>query len=930
MAVNRSWEEIRSASARFVANWRDAEGYERGQAQEFVRELFECFGIPPARITAFEHRVAKLEGGRGFIDAFIPGLVIVEMKSRGKDLDAAEAQAFQYIETLPESSLPQYLVVSDFGCIRVVNAATGERVEEFALEDLPAHVTALGFLAGYAQTDYTFEEQEAASVAAARLMASLYEALDTSGYSEEYASRFMVRLLYCVYADDAGLFLPQGVFERFVLDQTRDDGSDLGPSLSMLFQVLDTPSGNRQKNLPESLRVFPYVNGGLFSGALPMPAMSKEARDRLLEACRFEWSKISPAIFGSLFQAVKSKEARRQLGEHYTTERNILRVINPLFMDELRDRFTASYDSLGKLRNMLKDLASLRFLDPACGCGNFLVIAYREMRELELEILKRLQELDPKRAQMSLDADSMVGVRLEHFAGIELEEWPSTIAATALHLVDHQANLKMEKVLGLAPPSLPLTHAGNIVHANALRADWSHVFEPSADVVVMGNPPFAGHATRSSEQAADLRTVWDRNDIGRLDYVTGWYAKALSYFGRSSGRWAFVSTSSITQGEPVPALFGPVLHAGWRIRFAHRTFAWTSEAPDAAAVHCVIVGFDREKKPATVLFDYPDIKADPTPRPAANINPYLVDAPNLLVDQRRTPLSPLLDGVSFGNMARDGGNLLIGPEEYAEVMADPVAAKYVRRFVGARELIHGTDRWCLWLVDLDPADVSRSPVLRERLEAVRAFRAESKAVSTRGMAATPHLFGQRSQPDVPYLCIPRHVSEDRRYFTAARLPADFIAGDANFKAPDADGFLFAIISSSMFAAWQKGIGGRLESRLRFSNTLTWNNLPLPEVGEELRDRIIAAGHGVLAAREHHPERSLAQHYHPLVMDPKLLKAHDALDAVVDRAFGAKRTCRDNLERQSILFERYAELTAVLVDSVATPKKRKRTKTGAGA
>lgn len=923
MAVHRSWEEIRLAAARFAADWGDAEGYERGQAQEFVRELFGCFGIPSARITAFEQRVARLTGGRGYIDAFIPGLVLVEMKSRGRDLDAAQAQAFEYLETLPERSLPQYVIVSDFGRVRVVNAASGALVDEFALAALPDHVTGLGFLAGYAQTDYTFEEQEAASVEAARLMASLYEALDASGYPEEAASRFMVRLLYCLYADDAGLFLPEGIFGRFVLDHTRDDGSDLGPQLSMLFQVLDTPEDRRQRNLPEPLRAFPYVNGGLFAGPLPMPALSREARDRLLVCSHFEWSQISPAIFGSLFQAVKSKEARRQLGEHYTTERNILKLIGPLFMDELRGRYAAAVDSVARLRRLQEDLGRLRFLDPACGCGNFLVIGYRELRDLELDILKRLQELDPRRAQMSLDAASLVGVRLEHFAGIEIEEWPATIAATALHLVEHQANRQMEKVLGLAPPSLPLIHAGNIKHGNALRTDWSDLFEPSPDVVVMGNPPFAGHATRSLEQADDLRAVWDRDDIGRLDYVTGWYAKAIDYFGTVAGRWSFVSTNSITQGEPVPALFGPVLHAGWRIRFAHRTFAWSSEAPGAAAVHCVIVGFDREPSPAPLLFDYPEIKGEPVPRKAASVNPYLVDAPNLLVDQRRKVLSPVLSEVTFGNMPRDGGNLIVEPDDYSTVAADPVAAKYLRPFVMGRELINGTERWCLWLVNLDPADLPRSPILRERTEAVRAFRAASRAASTRGMAATPHLFGQRSQPEVPYLGIPAVFSQHRSYATVSRLEPYVIAGNKIFTAPDPDGLAFAVLSSSMFITWQKTVGGRLKNDCNFSNTIVWNNFPLPPVPDDLRARIIEAGRGVLAARALHPERSLAEHYNPLGMDSALVKAHDELDAVVDRAFGARRRCADNLERQSILFRRYAELTAGLVPDVAARKARRR-------
>lgn len=499
-------------------------------------------------------------------------------------------------------------------------------------------------------------------------------------------------------------------------------------------------------------------------------------------------------------------------------------------------------------------------------------------------------------------------VQVRNFHGIEIEDWPARIAATALHLVEHQANQEMEARLGQAPELLPLDKVQTIHVGNALRLDWAEKLEPSGDVTIVGNPPFLGHATRSKEQAQELRDVWQRKDIGRLDYVTGWYKKSLDYFaGVSGGRWGFVSTNSITQGEPVPALFEPVFDAGWRIRFAHRTFAWTSEAPGAANVHCTIVGFDREKRPAPRLFDYKDIRSEPEEQVAKQINGYLVDAPNVLLDQRRQVLAPDLGKATFGNMPRDGGSLVVTVEAYDEVSADPVAAKYLRRYLGAKELVRDEDRWCLWLVDLEPSDITKSTILRQRLEAVKGFRAASSAESTRQMAATPHLFGQRSQPDTDYVGIPKVVSERRPFFTVQLLPADVIASDQVFKIADPDGFQFAILSSSMFITWQKTVGGRMKSDIRFSNTLVWNNLPLPKVEDGLREQIVAAGYGVLQARERHPERSLADHYNPLVMDPALLKAHAKLDTLVDRAFGATKTCEDENQRQEILFTRYAEM-----------------------
>lgn len=903
--------DIRSRAGAFVAQWRDAEGYERGEAQSFVRDLLRVFGITRSGAALYEKRARRAStGGQGYIDALISGTALIEMKSAGADLAKAEAQALDYMESLTEHERPDFVITSDFKCFRLLDlAADSAETEllEFSLEELPAHVEDLMFLAGYRRAKFGSAEQETASIKAAQLMAQLYEHLESTGYDEHQASIFLIRTLFCLYADDSGLW-ERDLFSRYIEERTSEDGSDLGAQLSTLYQALNRPEDKRYGRDDDLIMAFPYVNGSVFGEAIDIPYFDRASRELLLQAAYFNWSSISPAIFGSLFQAVKDKKARRELGEHYTTETNILKVIRPLFLDELEERFTKAHAKKRELEKLLDHLGSLSFFDPACGCGNFLIIAYRELRALELRIHERLQQLDPSRTQLSLDAESRVHVKLSQFYGIELEEWPATIARTAMFLVEHQANQAVNLTLGYAVPMLPLADSSRIQVGNALRLDWAQLVAPSPDVYVFGNPPFLGHATRSTEQAQELRDVWERKDIGRLDYVTGWYKKAIDYFGGAAGRWAFVSTNSITQGEPVPALFGPIFKAGWRIRFAHRTFAWASEAPGAAAVHCIIVGFDREKGKAR-LFSYPDLRGEAVEAPAQSINGYLVDGPNVLVEQRRTPLSPGLPDATFGNMPRDGGHLVVEAEDYAEVMADPVAAKYVRQYVGARELVRRQERWCLWLVDLDPADARKSPVLRQRLEAVREFRSASSAASTRAMAATPHLFGQRSQPDVRFICIPSVVSEHRAFMTCAYFEPDVIASNLTFKADDSDGFLFGIISSSMFMAWQKTVGGRLESRIRFSNTLTWNTLPLPAPGPALRQKIITAGQEVLAARALHPERSLAEHYDPLAMAPELLKAHRALDAAVDRAFGAKRTCQSEQERQEVLFARYAEATS---------------------
>jgi hypothetical protein len=927
-----SMNEIRARAAQFTRDWQDEPGDERQQAQSFVRDLLGVYGITQTRAAFYEKRVKRSStGSRGYIDALIPGLALIEMKSAGKDLVAAEQQALDYIDDLPDPEVPRWVITSDFRRFRLLDLhAESEGVQEFALNQMRDRADVLAFLAGYGERTFGSKAQESASIKAAKLMASLYEALEGSGYDDHEASVFLVRTLFALYADDAGVW-DRDLFLEFLETRTATDGSDLGPQLSLLYQVMGREPSRRQSNLDELISRFPYVNGGVFEESVSIPSFDAGMRDRLIAAAMFNWSAISPAIFGSLFQAVKDKTARRELGEHYTTETNIMKVIGPMFLDELRQRFTDGYHDTAKLKKLRADMGLMRFLDPACGCGNFLVVGYRQMRALDLEVLLRIQELSGETARTMFFTEEHLAVRLSSFHGIELEEWPAQIAATALHLVEHQANQAMELALGSAPEPLPLDKIKSIVVGNALRIDWATVVEPSERIHVMGNPPFLGHYTRSSEQADDLRLVWRRSDIGHLDYVTGWYAKAMELFEQPGydGKFAFVSTNSITQGEPVPDLFRPVFDAGWRVQFAHRTFAWTSEAPDAASVHCAIVGFDRRSKSPVALFDYAgNLRGEPVRLPVTQqINGYLIDGPIAFAEARRSPLSPALPAVMFGSMANDGGHFFVGPEEYHQLVADPIVAKYLRPFVGARELIHGTDRWCLWLADADPSDISRSPTIKERVEAVRALRAASNRAATRALADTPHLFGERRHRDVTHLAIPRHVSETRRYWTVQLVGPETIVGDANFMVEDPDGFAFGVISSAAFIAWQRAVGGRIKSDLRFSSTLTWNTLPLPELTDRARAGIIAAGGSVLAARGLHPHRSLADHYNPLAMTPELLRAHRELDSAVDKALGLRGQVTGDARLRG-LFANYTKLTTA--DELAMPKKRPRKATAVSA
>ncbi len=758
---------------------------------------------------------------------------------------------------------------------------------------------------------------------ASRLMANMYAALEkaypstyTAKSRDHQVSVTLARILFLIFGDDTDMWAAD-LFRDFIHNHTAADGSDIGRKLNDLFVHLDTRPAARVTRAAQ-LKEFPYVNGGLFRERVTLPRVNAEFRAAVLDACAVDWSTISPAIFGSMFQSVRDAKTRRELGEHYTSEENILKTINPLFLDELRADFehakTMKREALA-LRKLRDRLGEIRYMDPACGCGNFIIVAYRELRDLELAIMERLQEINSD-GEMLL-ANAGLKVTLDHFYGIELDEWPAKIAETAMFLIDRQCDLKLTQRLGWAPDRLPITLTAHIHTANALHLDWAAVCPPSGDVIVAGNPPFSGRGDRSAAQSADQKVLWAEQYNINLDYVTCWYLKAVEYFADSPGRWAFVSTSSVCQGEPVATLWRPILDAGWRCRFAHRSMQWDSDAPGKAGVHVSIAGFDKAtNSPKPTLWTYPEGgQGIGTPQIAERINPYLVDGPNLLILKRGKPFTLQLPEAAFGSMPNDGGHLLVEVDEYPDVAADPVASKYLRPFMGAKELLHNRQRWCLWMVNLLPADVGRSRILRERIAAVRDHRATSLSPTTSAKMHPPQLFGQVAQPDTSYLAIPAHVSEHRRFYLAARYDAGVICGNANFLIPDPDGFALGVVSSTMFMTWQKTIGGRLESRLRFSKTFTYNTFPLPSVSKRSYEAICAAADRVVAARLLYPGVALADLYRPEATPPVVLEAHRAVDRVVDEALGADTRIDTVQDRQRLLFNLYEEMTVPAVASV---------------
>lgn len=824
---------------------------------------------------------------------------------------------------------------------------------------------------------------------ASNQMAGLFESLAKAGMSEDQISTVMARLLFLLFADDTQMWSESedsNSFERMIRG-THQEGTDLAQRLNELFDLLNKkPSGaSAVADAPEYLSGFKYVNGGMFADAVPLPAemsgaVAKTFRQQLLATSERDWSKVSPAIFGSMFQSVRDAKTRREMGEHYTSEEDVLKTLNLLFLDELRDKLTNAVDKSDeptRLRNLRRELANIRFMDPACGCGNFIIIAYREMRKLELDILVRLRNLgqiDESELGSLVVGTAGVseGVRkrarsieplvtIDNFYGLELDPWPASIARTAMFLVERQMDQKMMEEFGYAPVRLPLAHSAHILEGDALTEidevsgervdrDWSKVLPVTAQdvadgvrVYIAGNPPFVGQAKKGDEQDLGMRLAWGDDYAGYLDFATAWFAKAARYLKTLQeqtealdvkvvpGDFAFVSTNSIVQGQPVPSLFGPLFRDGWRLKFAYRSFPWESEAAGKAAVHCVITGFTRSEVPekrSVRVFDYDwSTRRTVEQEPVHALNAYLVEGPNVLVEKRSKPLSSQLPLTYFGSKPVDGGNLIVEVEDYPVVAADPMAARYLRPFVGAKELVQGLERWCLWLDDASEEEIASSPVLSARVEAVAHMRMQSTKKATQELAQTPHLFGEMRQPLEAYVCIPSVVSEKRPFFTVKHFSPETITSNLAFTAIDPDGFLFALLSSSMLITWQRAIGGQLESRLRFSNTVVWNNLPLPQISEEQRRKVIAAGRKVLAAREAIEERagepvSLADMYASLAsMDPALRAAHDELDSAVDVAFGASRRCSSDEARLKILFERYQELTAA--EEAAKPAKKPR-------
>lgn len=915
------------AASQFAKRW-EGRGYERGESQLFWADLLtNVFGVDNLPdFIRYEEQVASMIDSTNFIDGHIPSTkVLIEQKSIDKDLRAPIKQssgimltpfqqAKQYVANMPRSEHPKWIVTCNFKEFLVydMERPNGEP-EQIFLKDLEKEYYRLKFLVDN-KSDHISKEMEV-SLQAGEIVGRIYEALlkqydDSSPEALRWLNILCVRIVFCLYAEDAGIF-SRDQFHNYLV---RYDAVDMRNALIRLFEVLDTPEDKRSRYLMDDLKAFPYTNGGLFAEPIEIPQFTSELRKVLLDnaSLDFDWSMISPTIFGAVFESTLNPETRRKGGMHYTSIENIHKVIDPLFLNDLRNEFESILEEKVervriKLLNAFQDkLASLVFLDPACGSGNFLTETYLSLRRLENEVIRARHH---GQTFLGFEEVNPIKVSISQFYGIEINDFAVTVATTALWISEAQMLRETEVIIKHDIDFLPLKSYSNITEGNALRIDWKDVVPVERLSYIIGNPPFVGYSLQSKEQKEDILSVFiDVNGkpfktAGKIDYVAGWYYKAAELMQHSNIKGALVSTNSICQGEQVAAIWKPLKELfGIHIDFAYRTFRWDSEASDKAAVHCVIVGFSLCNTKERIIYDgNKEIKAN-------NINGYLIDAPSTFVESRAKPICSVPQ-MNSGGKPVEGGFLILSPEEKAEVeRREPNIAKYIRPFTSGDDFINNKRRYCLWLVNANPTDISHSQEILRRAEQVKEFRLSSVKEATRRCADTPTLFMEVKEPKCDYLLIPATSSEQRRYVPIGYVSKDVIPNNAVQFVPNATLYDFGILTSNVHMAWMRAVCGRLEMRYRYSASVVYNNFPWPSPTEAQKAKIERSAQAILDTRALYPESSLSDLYNEVAMPPELRKAHQANDRAVMEAYGFP-VSRDFTESHCVaeLFKLYQNL-----------------------
>ena len=911
----------RAAAKQFSADWA-GKGYEKGHSQPFWLSLLrDVYGVEhPEQFITFEDQV--ILDHTSFIDGLIPSThVLIEQKSLGKELNkpirqsdgtllSPFQQAKRYAAELPYSQRPRWIVTCNFAEFYVydMERPTGDP-EIIQLKDLEKEYYRLQFLVDTGDTNIKKEME--VSLQAGEIVGVLYDAL-LKQYKDPEAEETLkslnalcVRLVFCLYAEDAGIFGGRNMFHNYLQRHI----SDARRALIDLFQVLDTKPEDRDPYMDDDLAAFPYVNGGLFAQDLVIPRLDQAIVDLILHKAseEFDWSVISPTIFGAVFESTLNPETRRAGGMHYTSIENIHKVIDPLFLDDLRSEWEEIKEipvdktRTARLNAFQAKLAGLTFLDPACGSGNFLTETYLSLRRLENQVIALLQH-----NQVSLGhVTNPIQVSIGQFYGIELNDFAVSVAKTALWIAESQMMKETEDIVRLSLDFLPLKSYANIIEGNALRMDWESVVPKGKLNYIMGNPPFVGARMMNTAQKEDLNSVFPGwKNAGNLDYVSCWYKKTSDLMEGTSIRSALVSTNSVTQGEAVANLWKPLFEAGIHIDFAHRTFRWDSEAKIKAHVHCVIVGFSIAPNAKRKI-----IYSSDRPQVAQNINAYLFDGENVFIENRKKPICDVPEMV-FGNTPIDDGNLIIEADELKSFLeAEPNAKQYIHRLVGSREFINGLPRYCLWLVGANPSDLRKMPLVMKRIQAVREMRASSKRGATQKLSSTPTLFGEIRQPTSGnYLIVPLTSSERRRYIPIGFMPCDVIATNLVQMLPNATLYHFGVLTSNVSNAWMRTVCGRLKSDYRYTITNVYNNFPWPTPTEQQKAKIEQTAQAILDARALYPDCSLADLYDEVAMPPELRKAHQQNDRAVMQAYGFDIKTTTETSCVAELMRRYQELT----------------------
>jgi hypothetical protein len=903
MATLRTPLLSKQEAIKFADKWKsfsDEKQHARGFWSEFFRTL--C-GVDDEEMAGIEYEKkvkSSLSGNQEYIDVYWKNVALIEHKSAGENLDKAELQARGYLKSLPPGYRPGIIIVSDFANFRLIDEKLN-RTHQFTLAELPNNIHRFESIISGSRPQ-ALEEEITVDQVAAKLMANLYLELESHGFEGHETSIFLIRLLFLMFGDDTGMW-ERNLVKSLIL-KTKEDGSDIGKTFDNLFTVLNTAEKERDKKLDQHLMKFPYVNGGIFSEEIAIIDFNRKMRGALIDVANYDWASINPTIFGAMFQLIKSKDERRELGEHYTSEENINKIVYPLLLDELQERLASAWDNKKELKKLRQDLAKIKIFDPACGCGNFLVVSYRHLRQLELELIVRLNNLEGFQDSMQLDGSMGLSVTLNQFYGIEIEEWPAQVAQMALYLTDHQENLKLARITGETPNRFPITSSASISNQNALLVDWNTLLILDENTYILGNPPFIGARYKSAAQKIETESIWKSiRGYGDIDYVTNWFLLAARFVATKRCKAAFVSTSSISQGEQPPIIWGQIDLEKVEIFFAHRSFIWGNESSNSAAVHCIILGIaPYGTSVRKQLWFYEDGKGTPNLIEASNINCYLLDAPNILIQPRKTPLQSSTPRMDFGSMPNDGGHLSDISEEEASLIrkSDSIASKYLRLLIGGRELIHNEIRYCLWLKDASPSDIRGSKELHARVDKVRKERLESKREATKKLASRPNEFGEIRQPLVSYLAVPLITSENRDYLSVAIMEPEVIANNKIGIIAAEDYFVFAILSSRIFTIWNKSISGRLESRYNISITTTYNNFPFPSATGAQREEIVKSGKALLKVRNEFGDTKFADLYDPLTMPNALKQMHQSNDKLILNSYALNGKSSDG-EVLSTLF-----------------------------